>query len=418
MATKKKEINAMAGLFNSVQAAEEKEENKKKGTKVSKEEKDNTKHILIPFEKLRNFKNHPFKVIRNESYLELLESVKENGQLEDAIVRPSVEDKELHEIISGHRRRVATEEAGLPGLYCDIKDIDDDTAIIMMVDCNLKREKILPSEKAFAYKMKMDAIKRQGKRTDLTLCPEDTKLNDGTLCPQDTKLEDGTLCPQDTKLEDGTLCPEDTKLKDGALDQRTQNSKMNAATKISSEANESQRQIFRYIRLTNLIPILLGYIDDKIISSIKIGAELSYLNEELQEMVAATIAAGGKVDYEKAKELRILSESSKIPNIEDVHQIINQGKVKEETVSIKIPARNVKVKEIFRGMKKEERDRLIEEAIWSINQIRIYGPGEDFETVRDELELITMNGINKYIDKMDKKLVTAKTNRLSETKPE
>ena len=189
----------------------------------------------IKIEDIVAFKNHPFKVEDNESFKELVQSIKENGLLNPIIVRPK---DNKYEIISSHRRLKAMELNGNDEIETYIKELSDDEAVIQMVDSNLQRDKILPSEKAFAYKMKLDAIKHQGKRTSVH--------ND---------------------------------------------QKLNSRDKIAENSNESSSMIRRYIRLTYLIPELLNIVDrtyeknDK--HSITMGllpaVELSYLTKEEQK---------------------------------------------------------------------------------------------------------------------------------------
>ena len=184
----------------------------------------------IPLEKLVPFPNHPFKVRDDEEMNKLVESVSENGVLVPAIVREK--DNGEYEIISGHRRKFASEIAGKSTLRCIISNLDDDAATVIMVDSNIQRENILPSEKAFAYKMKLDAMNRQGKRTDLTLCQVGTKLNSAQIIAENT--------------------------------------------------GESTRQIFRYIRLTYLIPELLQMVDEGKMKMLP-AVEISFLDKECQQ---------------------------------------------------------------------------------------------------------------------------------------
>lgn len=184
----------------------------------------------IPLEKLVPFPNHPFKVRDDEEMNKLVESVSENGVLVPAIVREK--DNGDYEIISGHRRKFASEIAGKNTLRCIVSNLDNDAATVIMVDSNIQRENILPSEKAFAYKMKLDAMNRQGKRTDLTLCQVGTKLNSAQIIAENT--------------------------------------------------GESTRQVFRYIRLTYLIPELLEMVDEGKIKMLP-AVEISYLDKECQQ---------------------------------------------------------------------------------------------------------------------------------------
>lgn len=187
----------------------------------------------INIDDLENFKNHPFKVIEdNPDMEELLSSIKENGVIEPIIVRPTKEGK--YEIISGHRRKKACELLGIKEIKCIVKNMTNDEAIINMVDSNLKREKILPSEKAFAYKMRLEAMKHQGKRNDLTSAPVGHKLKSRDI--------------------------------------------------LAKQINESSEQVRRYIRLTELIPQILQLVDDEKIG-IRPAVEISYLTKEEQNML-------------------------------------------------------------------------------------------------------------------------------------
>ena len=143
----------------------------------TQEERDEAKREVIkdiPLAEISDFPNHPYKVKQDESMLELVASIREKGVLNPALLRPKPEGG--YEMVAGHRRKFASELAGKTDMPCIVRNLTDDEAIIIMVDSNLQREKILPSEKAFAYKMKLDAMKRQGKRTDLTSEPVAWKL--------------------------------------------------------------------------------------------------------------------------------------------------------------------------------------------------------------------------------------------------
>lgn len=187
----------------------------------------------IPLEKLVPFPNHPFKVRDDEEMNKLVESVSENGVLVPAIVREK--DNGDYEIISGHRRKFASEIAGKNTLRCIVSNFDDDAATVIMVDSNIQRENILPSEKAFAYKMKLDAMKHQGKRTDLTSNQLGRKLDNAET-----------------------------------------------AQIIGDENGDSQSQVRRYIRLTYLIPELLLMVDDGKMKMLP-AVEISFLDKECQQ---------------------------------------------------------------------------------------------------------------------------------------
>ena len=193
-----------------------------------------------------NFKNHPFKVLDNEEMQTLENSIKNNGLMEAVIIRPKEDGR--FEMISGHRRLMACKKLGLETIPCRIRELTDDEATIYMVDSNLHREKLLPSEKAFAYKMKYDALQHQRKTNVPTSSTE--------VCPV------GTVLRSDKILAD--------------------------------ELGESARQIQRYIRLTNLIPKLLQMVDNSELKespsiALRPAVELSFLNKEEQKMLAEYI---------------------------------------------------------------------------------------------------------------------------------
>lgn len=199
---------------------------------TSQSERDNgmLPHLQdISLNLLDDFPNHPFKVRDDEDMLKLTESITERGVLVPAIVRPKADGR--YELISGHRRKRASEYADKKTLRCIVSDLDDDAATIIMVDSNIQRSNILPSEKAFAYKMRLEAMNRQGKRTDLTLSPLGTKLNSGN--------------------------------------------------ELAENVGESRNQIYRYIRLTNLVPELLEMVDEGRIK-MRPAVEISYLDEDAQ----------------------------------------------------------------------------------------------------------------------------------------
>ena len=190
----------------------------------------------IDISKISNFPDHPFKVVNDDKMEEMVKSIKEYGVILPVIVRPKEDG--TYEMISGHRRKRACELAGIKQIRCIVKDLTDDEATILMVDSNIQREEILPSEKAFAYKMKLEAMKHQGKRVDLE--------------------EDETYRPLGDKLKSADI--------------------------MGQEIGESARTIQRYIRLTYLIPELLEQVDLKRIA-FRPAVELSYLSEENQYVV-------------------------------------------------------------------------------------------------------------------------------------
>ena len=214
----------------------------------------------ISISELVPFKNHPFKVVDDEAMLRTTESIAQFGVLTPLIARP-LEDGG-YEIISGHRRAHAAEAAGLTEVPVIVRDMDDDAATVLMVDSNLQRESILPSERAFAYKMKLEAMKHQGERTDLQ--------------------------------EDGTS--------------RQVVDKLKSADVLGTDTGESGRQVQRFIRLTNLIPELLDMVDQKQIS-FNPAVELSYLTpEEQQHVIEAIDFTQAAPSLSQAQRLKKLSQ--------------------------------------------------------------------------------------------------------------
>ncbi|MCD8054982.1 MAG: ParB/RepB/Spo0J family partition protein [Lachnospiraceae bacterium] len=196
-----------------------------------------TKIYDLPLELIDDFPDHPYKVREDEDMMQLVESVKERGVITPATVRQKEDGR--YELISGHRRRRACEIAGFPTLRCEVVDLTRDEAIILMVESNFQRSQILPSEKAYAYKMRLEAMKRQGQRTDLTSSPLGTKLS-------------------------------------------------RSSDAITEETGDSRNQIHRYIRLTNLVPELLEMVDEGRIK-MRPAVELSYLEEDAQRDVVDEI---------------------------------------------------------------------------------------------------------------------------------
>ena len=213
----------------------------------------------IPLAQLHPFKDHPFKVLDDDAMSETVESVKQIGVVVPLIARPT---EDGYEIVSGHRRHHAAELAGVDTVPVIVREMDDDSAVIFMVDSNLQRENILPSEKALAYKMKMEAMKRQGERKDLQV--------------------EGTSRQVVGKLE--------------------------AADVIGQESGESGRQVQRYIRLTNLIPEVLDMVDQKQIA-FNPAVELSYLKpEEQQDFLEAIDATQTAPSLSQAQRIKKLSQ--------------------------------------------------------------------------------------------------------------
>lgn len=197
------------------------------------------------------FENHPFKVLDDEKMDELVESIKANGVLTPVLVRP--DDEGTYEMISGHRRLHAAKRAGLFRIPAIVKEMTNDEATITMVDANVQREEILPSERAFSLKMKMEAMNHRGKRTDLTLSHEETKFH--------------------------------------------------SAEKVGEAEGLGRAQVHRYIRLTELIPKLLDMVDEKRLA-LSVAVELSYMNKNFQQWIYEFIRENGMIKQEQLMELR------------------------------------------------------------------------------------------------------------------
>lgn len=249
---------------------------------TTQEERDDMKKEKveeIDISLLDTFENHPFKVFDNEDLKKLTESVKDNGILEPIIVRKK--DNNRYEIISGHRRKKACELNGLTKIPCLIRNMSDDEATILMVDSNMHREQILPSEKAYAYKLKLDALKHQGKRNDLTCTPVGYKLKTGAI--------------------------------------------------IAKDDDTSREQVRRYVRLTELIPTLLQYVDNAYLGekpemALRPAVEISYLTNDEQQMLAESIDFYSCTpSHAQSIRLRKLSEEGKL-NSDSIDEIMEEEK--------------------------------------------------------------------------------------------
>ena len=240
----------------------------------STEESRQTEQIQqIPITDLHPFKNHPFKVLDDEAMQRTVESVAQFGVLAPLIARPRPEGG--YEIISGHRRQHAAELAGLKALPVIVRNMSDDEAVIHMVDSNLQREHILPSERAFAYKMKLEAIKNQGARSDLTSSQVGMKLQSLDI--------------------------------------------------VGKDAGDSRNQVHRYIRLTNLIPELLDLVDQKKIS-FNPAVELSYLTaDEQRDFFEAMQDTQNAPSLSQAQRIKKLSQEGKC-SYEAIYDIMGEEK--------------------------------------------------------------------------------------------
>lgn len=268
----------------------------------TQEERDNAQRSYVtdlPAAEISDFPNHPFKVRMDEEMVQMVESVKERGILSPVLVRPMPDGS--HQMVSGHRRKRAAELAGLPTLPCVIRELTDDEATIVMVDSNLQREQVLPSEKAFAYKMKLDAIRRQqGERTDLTSA---------------TVLQ---------KFEGKT-----------------------SREILAEQSGESHEQIRKYIRLTNLIPEILDMVDNSVLKeagklqmALRPAVELSYLPEA--EQTALLEVMEGEIrtpSHAQAIKMRTFSEQGKLNP--DVILSIMQEEKPNQVEQFKIPRERI-----------------------------------------------------------------------------
>lgn len=208
----------------------------------------------IEIEKIRPFKDHPFKVLDDEKMQDLVESIRANGILSPVLIRPVGNDR--YEMVSGHRRMHAAQVLGLERIPAIIRDMTDDEATVKMVDSNIQREELLPSEKAYAYKMKLEAMKRQGVRNDLTSGQNDQKLI-------------------------GTV----------------------SRDLLAEEMGESSKQVQRYIRLTELLPELLDLVDKKRLQ-FTVAVEISYIDPEVQKWIYEYIRENGQIKMSQITALR------------------------------------------------------------------------------------------------------------------
>ena len=241
----------------------------------------------IPLDQLVPFKDHPFKVIDDESMMDTVQSIREHGILLPLIARPMPDGK--YEIVSGHRRSHAGKLAGLETVPVIVRELDDDAAVILMVDSNLQRENILSSERAFAFKMKLEAMKHQGQRNDLSLCQVGTRSR--------------------------------------------------ADEKLAQSVNESARTIQRYIRLTELLPELLDLVDERKFA-FNSAVEVSYLNPEEQGWLAETIDSEQSTpSLSQAQRLKRFSQDGKLT--EDMVLAIMSEQKKPETERVVLQSRQI-----------------------------------------------------------------------------
>ena len=252
-------------------------------TEENRQEEQREQVQQIPIDALHPFTNHPFKVLDDEAMTRTVESIAQYGVLAPLIARPRPEGG--YEIISGHRRQYAAKLAGLDTLPVIVRQMSDDAAVILMVDSNLQREHILPSERALAYKMKLDALKNQGARSDLTSCQVGTKFR--------------------------------------------------ADESLAEDSGESARNVQRFIRLTNLIPELLDMVDEKKIA-FNPAVELSYLDESQQrDFLEAMEGTQNAPSVSQAQQLKKMAQCGEF-TYEKAFDILGQEKKSEQdTVTIK-----------------------------------------------------------------------------------
>lgn len=251
------------------------------------------------------FENHPFRVVDDEKMEELVESIKANGVLTPVLVRP--DDEGTYEMISGHRRLHAAKKAGLLKIPAIVKEMTNDDAVIAMVDANVQREEILPSERAFSLKMKMDALNHRGKRTDLTLSHEETKFH--------------------------------------------------TAEKIGEAEGLGRAQVHRYIRLTELIPKLLDMVDEKRLA-LSVAVELSYMNKNVQQWIYEFIRENGMIKQEQLMELRKYRDDKNMTQEQLITILI--GSTSTVPVSKKITLNERKLHKFFPAYySKAEMERVI-----------------------------------------------------------
>ena len=253
-------------------------------TEEKRQEEQREQVQRIPIDALHPFTNHPFKVLDDEAMTRTVESIAQYGVLAPLIARPRP-DGDGYEIISGHRRQYAAKLAGLDTLPVIVRQMSDDAAVILMVDSNLQREHILPSERAFAYKMKLEALKSQGARSDLTSSQIGTKLR--------------------------------------------------ADEKVAQDSGESRNQIQRFIRLTNLVPELLDMVDEKKIA-FNPAVELSYLDEAQQrDFLEAMEDTQNAPSLSQAQQLKKMAQQGEF-SYEKAFDVMGQEKKSEkDTVTIK-----------------------------------------------------------------------------------
>ena len=280
-------------------------------TDESREDLKRERLMDVPISKINDFPNHPYKVKDDENMTELVESIKTRGLIQPVLVRP-IEDG-MYEMVSGHRRKRAFEIAGIEMIPARVQNLTRDEAILSMVDSNLQRDEILPSEKAFAFKMRLEAMKRQGQRTDLTSRPMGDKLEGK---------------------------------RSGEI--------------LGEAVGESERQVQRYIRLTNLVPEMLDLVDDKKIA-MRPAVEISYLTPEEQLNLADAIDAEQCTpSHDQTLRMKRFSQEGKLTK-EAIEAIMSEEKPNQR---VKSPFRDTRIsKAIPKAIPKEQQCEFVIKAI-------------------------------------------------------
>jgi len=283
----------------------------------------NDKIEMLPVSKLEDFKSHPFNVMENEGFHKLMDSIKENGILIPAIARPKGDS---YELIAGHRRKAVCEKLGINSMPVIIRDMTDEQSVIYMVDSNVQRENILPSEKAFAYKMKMDALKRQGQRSDLTSSSVATKSQSGGANSTSTPVARKTRGKETAEI-------------------------------IGEAAGESKDQVRRYIRLTELNPQLLKLVDEGKIG-LRPAVELSFLTKPHQKLLLSVMESEQSTpSLAQAQKLKLYSLEGMLDESK-VTSLIQQQKPNQQEY-IKISCEKVRTL-----MKRDMSIKAIEELVF------------------------------------------------------
>ena len=280
---------------------------KSKNTKSEEIKMQEERIINLPLSSLTEFKNHPFKVLEDDEFQKLKDSIEENGIVVPAVARPKGNG---YELIAGHRRKLACQHLSMETMPVVVRELTNEQAILAMVESNTQRQNILPSEKAFAYKMKLDALKKQGKRSDLTSTPVVSRIR--------------------------------------------------TSEKIGQESGDSREQVRRYVRLTELIPQLLQLVDsDKI--AFRPAVELSYLPKAQQRLLLSAMEAEQSTpSLSQAQKLKAMSADGKLTE-DSMMEIMREQKSNQKEY-VRIPYEKVK-KIIKKDLKPKEMEEFILKAV-------------------------------------------------------